>query len=328
MYLIIRRDSKAWSNVALLTWFCLLSASTSFLLQQPSSLLLERLTSTCAVASKTTPGLPATWLLKATPSKTRDLSPTTTSSSSSNKNNKRRQDDFARGAALLIENVAVQRGAAQILKNIDWRVEPQTKWALIGGNGCGKSTLLKAIAGELLYEGDIHLGASEEKVGYLRQTAVSGSTKTVFDEAASGMMEIQKAKEALETAQEKLATVTEEDEPAESDVLLRELDRATARYEALGGYTSEQKVATVLKGLGFNDLTMRCNELSGGWQMRVAFAKLLLSEPKICLSKYYVLYCIACCVEFINCQKFLGQNSMRAKLIYFSFWLSKFGIVS
>lgn len=185
---------------------------------------------------------------------------------------------------MLIEDVAIQRGDAQILKNINWRVEPRTKWALIGGNGCGKSTLLKAITNELLYDGDIHLGSPENEIGYLRQTAVSGSTKTVFEEASSGMVELQKAKDALEVVQEKLASIgsdnaTDEDE----STLLKELDRATTRYEALGGYTTEQKVATVLKGLGFNDVKIRCDELSGGWQMRVAFAKLLLSEPKLCL---------------------------------------------
>jgi len=150
---------------------------------------------------------------------------------------------------------------------------------LIGGNGCGKSTLLKAITNELLYEGDIHLGNPDNQIGYLRQTAVSGSTRTVFDEAASGMVELQSAKDALEAAQEKLTAADDATDP----LLLKELDSATKSYEALGGYTMEQKVATVLKGLGFNDSNIRCDELSGGWQMRVAFAKLLLSEPKLCL---------------------------------------------
>lgn len=158
-------------------------------------------------------------------------------------------------------------------------MEPRTKWALIGGNGCGKSTLLKAITGEILYDGDIHLNSNTNDLGYLRQTAVSGSTRTVFDEAASGMKEIHAAKEKLELVQEKLASAADPSDEA----LLKELDRATTRFEALGGYQQEQKVAQVLKGLGFNDLKINCDQLSGGWQMRVAFAKLLLSEPKLCL---------------------------------------------
>jgi ATPase subunit of ABC transporter with duplicated ATPase domains len=64
---------------------------------------------------------------------------------------------------------------------------------------------------------------------------------------------------------------------------LQALERATTRFELIDGYKQEQKVASVLKGLGFTNFEMRCHELSGGWQMRVAFARLLLSEPTLCL---------------------------------------------
>jgi ABC-type transport system involved in cytochrome bd biosynthesis fused ATPase/permease subunit len=181
---------------------------------------------------------------------------------SNNAGNKKRQEDYARGAALLVKDVSISRGPAQILKNIDWRVEPKTKWALIGGNGAGKSTMLKAICGEILYDGNIFLGHSENDIGYLRQTAVSGSNKTVFDEAASGMVELQRAKDRLEAIQSRIA------KGGVNDNDLQELDKAAMNYEAAGGYTQEQKVATVLKGLGFHDLEIRCDELSGGWQMR------------------------------------------------------------
>ena len=83
------------------------------------------------------------------------------------------------------------------------------------------------------------------------------------------MTEIQKAREAMERARET------SDLPA--------LERATARFEAVGGYQQEQKVANVLKGLGFSSFDKRCDELSGGWQMRVAFARLLLSDPSLSL---------------------------------------------
>lgn len=78
----------------------------------------------------------------------------------------------ARGAALLLENVSVYRGPNQVIKGIDWRVEPRTKWALVGSNGAGKSSLLKAIADEVPFDGKIVIGAKEQ-VGYLQQTAVA-----------------------------------------------------------------------------------------------------------------------------------------------------------
>jgi ATPase subunit of ABC transporter with duplicated ATPase domains len=183
----------------------------------------------------------------------------------------------AKGAALRLEDIAVSRGSAQILQGIDWRIEPKSKWALVGGNGCGKSTLLKAIMEELPYEGKITIGTTQE-VGYLQQTAVAGSTKTVFEEAASAMAEVTKASLALEKAEERLAASTD---PSEKD--LEALDRAIEQYELVGGYQQEQEVSSMLKGLGFTNLTQRCDELSGGWQMRVSFARMLLSKPSLCL---------------------------------------------
>ena len=78
----------------------------------------------------------------------------------------------------------------------------------------------------------------------------------------------------------------EEASPANSETLdldLKTLDTARERYEQVGGYIQEQEVATLLQGLGFTNMTQPCNELSGGWQMRVSFAKLLLSKPSLAL---------------------------------------------
>ena len=174
----------------------------------------------------------------------------------------------ARGAALLLDDVSVYRGSVPILQHLNWRVEPRTKCALVGSNGCGKSTLLKALVGELSFEGQAIIGI-KGPVGYLQQTAVAGSCRTVYDEAASGMTELNDALQAMERA------VENED--------LDALEQATTRFEALGGYQQEQKVSNVLKGLGFSNFYQRCDALSGGWQMRVAFARLLLSDPALCL---------------------------------------------
>jgi len=181
-----------------------------------------------------------------------------------------------RGAALLVEDVSVSRGDTQILTKVQWRVEPTAKWALVGANGAGKSTLLKTLMGELFADdGKIMVGTTQQ-VGYLQQTAVSGSDRTIFEEAASAMTAIANAQAALEKA-----TILVGEDPSEEH--LNQLTEATEAFEAAGGYTQEQEVGTVLKGLGFKDIHRKCSELSGGWQMRVSLARLLLSKPSLLL---------------------------------------------
>ena len=180
----------------------------------------------------------------------------------------------ARGAALLVERVSVYRGPVQVLSDINWRVEPTAKWGVVGANGCGKSTLLKVLVGEVsTQEGCITISSTQTE-GYLQQTAVAGSNKTVYEEAASAMKDIQDARLSLTRAQ-----ISVQENPSQYN--LDRLDSATARYEAVGGYTQEQKVTSVLKGLGFENMNKRCDELSGGWQMRVALARLLLMQPSL-----------------------------------------------
>jgi ATPase subunit of ABC transporter with duplicated ATPase domains len=182
----------------------------------------------------------------------------------------------ARGAALVVEGASVYRGSAPILSSIDWRVEPNAKWGVVGTNGCGKSTLLKALVGDVDCESGNIVISTTQQVGYLQQTAVAGSNKTIYEEAASAMKEIQDARAALKDAQRVV-----EDNPSEKN--LKKLDVATQQYEAVGGYTQEQTVSSVLKGLGFTNMEQKCSELSGGWQMRVALARLLLSQPTLLL---------------------------------------------
>ena len=130
---------------------------------------------------------------------------------------------------------------------------------------------------ELPYDGKITIGTTQT-VGYLQQTAVSGSTLTVFEEACSAMTEIMQAKEALQRAENLVASM---EMPSENDLML--LDRAVENFERVGGYKQEEEVSSMLKGLGFQDLDQPCSALSGGWKMRVSFAKTLLSKPSLCV---------------------------------------------
>ena len=123
------------------------------------------------------------------------------------------------------------------------------------------------------------LVAPKLRCGYLRQTAVAGSVKTVYEEAASEMKDINDAKAKMEIAQNKVV------DGDTSEKTLATLDEATTEFANAGGWSQEQDVDIVLKGLGFQpeDSQRLCTDFSGGWQMRIALARLLLSRPNILL---------------------------------------------
>lgn len=174
------------------------------------------------------------------------------------------------GAAVLVEDVLLSVGNDDLITGGSFQVERGQKWGLVGSNGCGKSTLMRCLAGRRAVDaGGIAISPRLE-VGYLEQVAVSGSTATVYEEARSRMTRLVDAKEALDAAERDLAD-GEETSQALCDAL--------EEFEAAGGYTAEKDIADVLDGLGFarSMWDARCDGLSGGWQMRVALARLLLS---------------------------------------------------
>jgi len=184
-----------------------------------------------------------------------------------------------KGAELRLADVAISRGSSPLLRQINWSVNPGERWGIVGVNGAGKSTLLGAITGTVRMDEGAALVHRNCRVGYLRQTAVSGSTRTVAEEARSEMTLVEEAKGRLEAS----TKVVEDGDYSEE--ALDDLAQAQEDFEALGGYEQEQLVDTVLKGLGFTpeDSDRPCSDFSGGWQMRIALARLLLSRPSLLL---------------------------------------------
>ena len=132
--------------------------------------------------------------------------------------------------------------------------------------------------GEMLSirDGEIVI-AKDARLGYLEQKGVSGSTRSVRDEVTSRMDRYTRAVNRMKMAEKKV------EDGDYSDDALQELSDASVEFEAAGGYTIEQKISNVLKGLGFieSDYELKCSEFSGGWQMRIALARLLLSESDL-----------------------------------------------
>ena len=158
-------------------------------------------------------------------------------------------------------------------------IQAKERWGIVGPNGAGKSTLLGALTGTVRMDSGKALVAPKVRVGYLKQSAVSGSVRTVAEEARSEMT-------VVENARKRLALVTERVEGGDySEATLEEMGDAQEEFELAGGYEQEQLVDTVLKGLGFEpeDSDRLCSDFSGGWQMRIALARLLLSAPSVLL---------------------------------------------
>jgi ATP-binding cassette subfamily F protein 3 len=174
-------------------------------------------------------------------------------------------------------------GPKILFQDVDWMVTPNDRIGIVGANGTGKSSLLKVLGGlDGLDSGSIatQKGAT---LGYLPQEGLSLSGRSVFAECMTVFADVR----ALEEEQEALTHRMAELDPAGTEYaqVADRFHQAQAEFAARDGYTIEAQVGAVLSGLGFSrpDWKRRTEEFSGGWQMRIALAKLLLEKPNLLL---------------------------------------------
>jgi len=174
-------------------------------------------------------------------------------------------------------------GPRILFDNVDWLVTPNERTGIVGANGTGKSSILKVLAGlEGLDSGSVTVQKGIT-IGYLPQEGLSLSGRTVFAEC----MTVFAGLRALEQEQEDLAQRMAELDPASAEYaqVAERFHRSEAEFRARDGYTIEAQVGSVLSGLGFpqREWKKHTEEFSGGWQMRIALAKLLLEKPNLLL---------------------------------------------
>lgn len=177
-----------------------------------------------------------------------------------------------------LEHISKSFGGRTLFSDVTFRLEEYERLALVGPNGAGKTTMLNIISGEEDADEGRVLFAKGARVGYLEQEAIEMEDRSIFEEAMASQVEVLEAERHLHELEESLG-----DNP--TDQQLAAAGRARDAYEVLGGYTIESKVRSVLFGLGFKseDLTRSTTEFSGGWQMRIALAKLLIRNPEMLL---------------------------------------------
>src|ERR1700675_1993232 len=174
-------------------------------------------------------------------------------------------------------------GHKLLFENTDWLITPRDRVGLVGANGTGKSTLMKVLAGlDTLDYGSL-IVAKGTTAGYLPQDGLSLSGRSVFAECMAVFTDLHGMERDLEWATHKISEL-DHTGPEYADVADR-YHSLEHEFRTRNGYSIEAEVGRVLMGLGFRkeDWERQTEEFSGGWQMRLALAKLLLQKPNLLL---------------------------------------------
>ncbi len=184
---------------------------------------------------------------------------------------------------LSLQNAGKRFGPRVLFTEADWLIRAKEKTALVGANGTGKSTLMKVLAGlESLDYGTLQQTRGMS-IGYLPQEGLQLKGRTIFEECLTVFDELRSMESEIEHLAGQLADLDHASPEYESAG--ERFSMLQDRFHALDGYALDAQVGSVLTGLGFTkeDWQRQTDEFSGGWQMRIALAKLLLARPNLLL---------------------------------------------
>jgi ATP-binding cassette subfamily F protein 3 len=170
-----------------------------------------------------------------------------------------------------------------LFDSVTWQISDGERVGLCGANGAGKTTLLRMLAGFEEPDAGSIVKPSTLRVGYLPQDGLVHQGRTVYEEACLAFEPLLAVKEEMHVLEERLGDPAVP--PPEHDEMLARYSDLQDRFRVHDGYQIDLKIATVLRGLGFSeaDLERPTETFSGGWQMRLALAKLLLARPDLLL---------------------------------------------
>ena len=181
-----------------------------------------------------------------------------------------------------LSHVNKQYGRQLLFVDASFQLNPGDKVGLVGPNGAGKTTLFRMIvAEEAPDEGEVSV-PKRLTIGYFRQDVEEMAGRSVLDEGIAGSGRLGDLHHELEALQQ---AMSDPDRAGEMDSILARFGEVQEEYEHGGGYALESQAREVLHGLGFDDerIDGDVGELSGGWKMRVAMARVLLGRPDVLL---------------------------------------------
>jgi ATP-binding cassette, subfamily F, member 3 len=181
-----------------------------------------------------------------------------------------------------LNNISVQFAGTPLFDDISFIINRRDRIGLVGKNGAGKTTLMRIINGQMEPSKGQLASPSGSSIGYLPQEVQLNSRQKVIDEALKAFAEVKELERKIQRLTDELTHRTDYHTDAYHD-LSQKLAEANERYDILEGQTQHAKAEKVLLGLGFerSDLQRPLTEFSGGWQMRVELAKILLQSPEL-----------------------------------------------
>ncbi len=184
---------------------------------------------------------------------------------------------------LAVQNLRVQYGARVLFSDLSFTIEDGERIALAGHNGAGKSTLMKCIAGINEPDAGAIIRSKNAQVGYLPQEGIHVRGRKLIEEAMSAFADLMDLQGRIDALSKDMAGL----DPRSSvySELLNEIGELELQLHAHDTARLRPRTESILRGLGFKDSDFErdCGEFSGGWQMRIALAKLLLREPEVLL---------------------------------------------
>jgi ATP-binding cassette subfamily F protein 3 len=185
---------------------------------------------------------------------------------------------------LTFHDIFVKYGDRVVLDHVTLSIGNRDKIGLIGRNGAGKSTLFKILSGNLTPDGGSVSMPNNSTIGFLHQEMNLPKGKSVIDETLTAFEELKAIEIEIASLEKEIAHRTDYESDAYEKILIRHTDLVT-RFEMMEGNNMQGNAERILKGLGFKqtDFQRLTDEFSGGWQMRIELAKMLLQKPNYLL---------------------------------------------